>query len=554
MRASLGAPIARRLLALAIACAWLGGCAGRGSGPANPLPAPVAPQRQLPSPNANELPEPPVVRSVNGVAKLSLEVDLNKSTGQPEFVYQGLAEVAPTIDVWPGDTFVVDVKDNLPDVPPPDAGSTGKPAALKAPLADDINLHFHGLQVSPIKPGDDVITMLAFPGTRLHYVVHIPASQEPGLYWYHPHVHGQTSYQVGASGMSGAIIVEGLTRHLPGLAKMKQRLIIVRATGPGGEDPVDMDDGMSGPASIPDAAGTPNPARVRPQFTNTAPCTMKDGLTTMLNGATHPVISIAPGEKQFFRVVNATGHKTLRLNIEGEKVEVVALDGYALDSYPGTPPTLTESDVIMPPASRAEFVVTGPASGRAKFRTLCYYTGPDGDPDPYIWLGDLVAPRKPDGGDFSTKPLAVGSPLPQNGYSTALPPPAAKRVVILSENAKPRFFINGRSFNIHAPPMFVVHTGTVEAWHVENVTYEIHDFHIHQLHFLVEAINGVKVAHPHWADTAIVPHRTLGKHSVPGSLDLLMDFRDPVIRGLFVFHCHILDHEDEGMMAKIEAI
>jgi suppressor of ftsI len=518
---------------------------GRAGGPNNPMPVVAPPAQRSAAGGVNELPEPPVVKAVNGIASVRLLVNENLTTGQPEFEYNGMRNVAPTIDVKPGDTIVVDVKNDLPKVPPP-----GKYGALQ----QDINLHFHGLGVSPLKPGDDVLNVLATPGEKLHYVVHVPKNQEPGLYWYHPHVHGETSFQVGASGMSGAIIIEGLTRHLPGLAKMKQRLIIVRATGTGGEDPDDM--GMDGDemTSVPEAPSSPN---VAPQFTNTNPCTMKDGLTVTLNGARHPIVTIAPGEKQFFRVLNATGHKTLRLNVEGEKVEVVAIDGFALDTYPGTPPTLTESSVIIPPAGRAEFVVTGPASGRAKFQTLCYNTGPNGDPDPYIWLADLVAPQHRQGGDFSTRPLTVGEALPRNVYTSALPPPAAKRLVVMSENSKPRFFINGKTFDPSpkAPPMFVVHVGTVEEWHIVNVTYEIHDFHIHQLHFLIESINGHKQAHPHWADTVVVPHRIgIGKGSVPGSVVLLMDFRDPVIRGEFVFHCHILDHEDRGMMAKIEAV
>jgi suppressor of ftsI len=490
---------------------------------------------------AVELPEPPVVKAVNGVANVSLIANENSLTGQPEFEYAGMPNVAPTIDVAPGDTIVVELKNDLPSEPPP--GPSGS-------LQEDMNLHFHGLGVSPEKPGDDVLTILALPGQKVHYVVHVPKNQEPGLYWYHPHVHGETSFQVGASGMSGAIIIEGLTRHLPGLAKMKQRLIIVRATGTGGEDSSDMT--MSGDDTS-DASGS---SKARPLFSNTHPCSAKDGLTVTLNGIRHPEITIAPGEKQLFRVLNATGHKTLRLNVQGEKVEVVAIDGFPLDTYPGTPPTLTESSVVIPPAARAEFVVTGPASGRAKFRTLCYNTGPNGDPDPYIWLGDLVAPKNPArGADFSTRPLSVGAPLPQNVYTTSLPPPAAKRLVVFSEDAKPRFFINGKTFKPRSPPMFVVHTGTVEEWHIFNDTYEIHDFHIHQIHFLVESVNGVKVRHPHWADSFIVPHRVgTGKQSVPGSIVALMDFRDPVIRGEFLFHCHILDHEDRGMMAKIQAI
>jgi suppressor of ftsI len=527
----------RRLIALVVAFAWLAGCGGRASGPTSAIPqVPTAMGPPSHDVNVNELPEPPVVRASHGVAKVSLIANINPATGLPSFQYDYQHGVAPTIDIDPGQTFDITLKDDLPP-------STG--------MASYANLHFHGLTVSPQGHSDNVLGMLAKPGQTLHYVVHVPKNQEPGLYWYHMHVHGETSYQVGEGGMSGIIVIEGLTRHLPGLAKMRQRLIIVRATGIGvNASPQDGDDmaGMSGMAS---SAQT-----IHPQFSNRNPCTFNDGLTVTLNGAYRPDITIAPGEKEFFRVVNATGHKTLRLNVEGQQVEVVAIDGYALDTYPGTPPTLKESDVIIPPAGRAEFVVTGPASGHAQFRTLCYNTGPDGDPDPYIELAHIVAPtHHHGGGDFSNQPLTVGQPLPQNAYTMALPPPATKRLVIFSEDGKPHFFINGKSFNIHAPPMFVVHVGTVEEWHVENVTYEIHDFHIHQVHFLVERINGVKLTHPYWADSQIIPHRsTGGKFSVPGSLDLLMDFRDPIIRGEFLFHCHILDHEDQGMMAKIEAI
>ncbi len=198
--------------------------------------------------------------------------------------------------------------------------------------------------------------------------------------------------------------------------------------------------------------------------------------------------------------------------------------------------------------------MTGPANGRARFRTMCYDTGPDGDPDPPVLLANLRAPA---GGArvAPAGPLTVAAPLPRNVYNTALPPPSTKRIVIFSESGKPRFFINGRSFKMSDKPMFVVHVGTTEEWTVENVTQEIHDFHIHQTHFVVESIDGVKVAHPFWADSYVIPHRSVvnGK-TVPGSLVLLMDFRDPVIRGEFLFHCHILDHEDQGMMAKIEAI
>jgi suppressor of ftsI len=542
----------RRLFAIVVSCILLAGCGGHSAGSAvGAVPAIPAIQSMHVAPNGdpNELPEPPEVDAVNGVATVSLVTDINFATGFPAFDYNGQHNVAPTIRVKPGDTIVIDLENNLP------SGHGYK---------DDMNIHFHGIGTSPRRPADDVLTMLAQPGGTLHYVVPIPLNQEPGLYWYHPHVHGHTNYQVGQAGMSGAIIVQGLEHHIPGLGKMVERLMIVRDTGPSTTlGPNSDDDGATGSAST---NGMPSmddmssmdegsqSSTVRPHDTNLHPCGPDPNLTVELNGAVHPDITIKPGEQQFFRLINATGHKTLKLEVDGGTLEVVAIDGFALDSYPGTPPTMTVPLLIVPPAARAEFVVTGPANGRAKFRTACYDTGPNGDPDPMALLGNIVAPA----GHFSRpivhRPLTVGAPLPQNVYTTSLPPPAVKRTVIFSETPN-HFFINGKRFSMQDPPMYVVHTGTVEQWRVINTTREIHDFHIHQIHFLVLSIDGKKVAHPYWQDSAVIPHRRgVGANGPPGNLVMLMDFRDHVIHGTFLFHCHILDHEDNGMMAKIKAI
>lgn len=75
-----------------------------------------------------------------------------------------------------------------------------------------------------------------------------------------------------------------------------------------------------------------------------------------------------------------------------------------------------------------------------------------------------------------------------------------------------------------------------------NNTHEVHPFHIHQVHFLVYNENGQRLDHPEWLDTVNV--------SVEGSVDLMMDFTNPIIRGVSLFHCHLLSHEDKGMMAK----
>jgi FtsP/CotA-like multicopper oxidase with cupredoxin domain len=105
------------------------------------------------------------------------------------------------------------------------------------------------------------------------------------------------------------------------------------------------------------------------------------------------------------------------------------------------------------------------------------------------------------------------------------------------------FYINGRKFDAHSEPMLRVKVGSYQHWRIVNATREIHPFHIHQVHFLFFAENGLRVAEPVWLDTANVP--------VGGSIDLIMDFADPIIRGMSLFHCHLLNHEDKGMMAKI---
>lgn len=102
------------------------------------------------------------------------------------------------------------------------------------------------------------------------------------------------------------------------------------------------------------------------------------------------------------------------------------------------------------------------------------------------------------------------------------------------------------------PPTFVVRSGSLERWIVENKTDEIHDFHIHQVHFVVESVDGTSNADRAWVDTVNVPpRRRRGKTMVPGRSTVLIDFRDPAIRGDLLYHCHILDHEDQGMMAVL---
>ncbi len=124
----------------------------------------------------------------------------------PRSCIGGAVGVAPTIRVAPGDEIRVTLHNRLPK-------------GTQAP--NEVNLHFHSLEVSPRAPSDDAMR-LAPPGGAIAYDVRIPRSQPPGLYWYHPHAHGQTYWQI-TSGMAGALVVEGLQQRMPALASLRKR-------------------------------------------------------------------------------------------------------------------------------------------------------------------------------------------------------------------------------------------------------------------------------------------------------------------------------------------
>jgi FtsP/CotA-like multicopper oxidase with cupredoxin domain len=164
----------------------------------------------------------------------------------------------------------------------------------------------------------------------------------------------------------------------------------------------------------------------------------------------------------------------------------------------------------------------------------------DGDPNPAMVLADIVprpaaestpkvleSSRKP---DFKTLDLAAEEKAPP-------------RFIVTFTEDKKGSYINGEKFAPDAGPMVRAKIGALQHWRIVNATGELHPMHIHQVHFLAYAENDRPLAEPMWLDTVNVPYGA--------SVDLIMDFTDPVIRGMSVFHCHLLNHEDKGMMAEI---
>jgi FtsP/CotA-like multicopper oxidase with cupredoxin domain len=118
----------------------------------------------------------------------------------------------------------------------------------------------------------------------------------------------------------------------------------------------------------------------------------------------------------------------------------------------------------------------------------------------------------------------------------------ASFAVVFTEDKK-GFYINDHRYSPEDAPMTTVTLGRFIHWQVINHTHEVHPFHIHQVHFLAYAQNGHRLKEGQWLDTVNVPP--------DGSVDLIMDFTDRSVKGMSLFHCHLLSHEDKGMMAKI---
>ena len=438
-------------------------------------------------------PEPPRVRAKNHVVSLTLEA-VNEN-GRDAFAFNGKT-VAPVIRASPGDVLKITYLNKLP--------SKSTESCAINPCMDMTNLHFHGLSVSPDAPQDDVLTMLAKPGQVLHYAVPIPRDHPPGLYWYHTHPHGESHRQV-LDGMSGAIVIEGMERYVPEVGRLRERVLVARGRSIKHDRNAAT---LMGDVEIPAKGCGGENETVEEVFT--------------VNGVLRPRIEIAPGERQFWRVVNASADRYLDLQLDGEPLEIVALDGMPLAYRDPKYPREVTDHLLVAPAGRLEAIVTGPPPGTHRMlRTLCVNTGPAGDPNPGMVLADLILPSS----ETAPKQAHVIDDRPP-AYKPIDVEPLKKTppdfVVTFTEDQN-GFYINGQKYAVDAPPMTTARVGMYQHWRIVNLTAELHPFHIHQTHFLAYAENGVPVAHPAWLDTVNVPFA--------GSVDVILDFTDPVIQG-----------------------
>jgi suppressor of ftsI len=443
------------------------------------------------------------------------------ATGRNAFAYDGHT-IPPLIRVSPGGAITLRYVNDLP--------IHSDEACVTGPCANISNLHFHGLHVSPQNPQDDVLTMISSPGETLNYKVVVPSEAPPGLYWYHTHPHGESARQ-DLDGMSGAIVVDGIDRYYPQLRHMRERVLVLRdgdLEHTGQESRKRILQRVEIISSCRGAASEQSPERV---FT--------------VNGEIRPQIPIGPGVHEFWRIVNASPDLYADLQIGGQQLEIVALDGMPLSYHDRNRGTRKVDHLLVAPAGRMEAIVTGPPSGsRTTLRTRCVDTGPDGDPNPAMVIADVVAGNGPSAVHslISTRGQAVYKQISGQALGE-LEANNPDFTVVFTED-KNGFYINEKKFAMDADAMLRARIGSMQHWRVLNSTKELHPFHIHQIHFLAYAENGIRSESPEWLDTVNVSYGG-------GTVDLIMDFTDPIIRGMSLFHCHLLSHEDKGMMAKI---
>jgi FtsP/CotA-like multicopper oxidase with cupredoxin domain len=542
-----------------------------------------SPHETCPRPDAGStVGEPGNLHSQNGVLKVELSYrNFLGPDGHMRYCYVSKdGSEAPTLRLNPGDLLILKLKNDLtvPSVVKKSAGSqamaTPMPMAVPDACASEqmtatsTNLHFHGLTISAVCHQDDVMKTVIQPGDPpFEYRFRIPLNEPPGLYWYHPHVHGYTNAQV-LGGASGAMIIEGIERANQDLAGLPERLLIVRDQDLANPDAApSMTNSMPLPPGLLDAEG---------DAMNTGNGTGKPAKDLSLNfvPVSYPdykpaVISMRPSERQFWRVLNASAITYLNLQIiyngAAQSLGVVALDGVPInESGMAENRVIWQSHLGLPPGGRIEFIAKGPAIGvNASLVTRSVNTGAVGENDPERPLAIIEASEQST--ESQTRLSSNPKSLPvQASVWIGNTKPICTRKLYFSEKPQdpndpksPTVFmltVEGQTAQPFDPkstkPNIIVHQGDVEDWIIENRTQEVHAFHIHQIHFMLLEWYGLAVDEPFLYDTVNVPFWD-GKSKVYPMIKVRMDFRDPSTVGTFVYHCHILEHEDGGMMGTI---
>lgn len=370
-------------------------------------------------------------------------------------------------------------------------------------------IHWHGMPVPADQDGNPMDPVAT--GSERTYSFDLPEGSA-GSYWYHPHPHGKTAAQV-YRGLAGAFVVKPKVDPIP-LEYGDTVLVFtdLRLAADGTMPDSTMVDLMNG----------------------------RVGDHVLVNGQKNPALAVPVGAKRRFRLYNATNARFLRLSFDGAPMTIIGTDGGLLEA------PVAADDILLSPAERLELIVSFDKPGPTTLYTLDYNRG---------WMG---AGRPADAGltlftvNVSETPAEAIPPLPDRLRPIAqLGAPAVNRRFVFTEtmamNANGMemgFLINGAAFDMGRIDV-VSKAGEVELWEIVNKADMDHPFHVHGTQFQVvehERDGQVsKSAYLAWKDTVNVARgetvRLLLRQDRPGSR---------------MYHCHILEHEQLGMMGIVD--
>jgi suppressor of ftsI len=426
-----------------------------------------------------DFPEPTEIRAVDGVLRTTLIAEEQEIAlaGQriKARVFNG-AFVGPTLRARPGERIELELVNRL---------------------AEPTNLHFHGLHISPGGESDNVFRMVN-PGETAQYVLEIPLTHPTGTFWYHPHQHHLALEQV-FGGMSGVIIIDGLQDQLPpDLQGIGEHLFALKD--------FQLEDGA---ILMENAPAMPT--------------------TRTVNGQINPVLTMAPGETQLWRLANVGAELFYQLHLDGHAFHVVAEDGNPVWDVRNA------DALVLPPGKRFDVLVQGGDAGTYAFKTISYDQGNHVYPEAELATLTIAGAEQ----SVASLPASVAPDLDLDSAAIA----TTRDIFFNDVDDDPIFEINGQQFDPNRIDA-QVELGTVEEWTIRNVTAEQHPFHLHVNDFQVMSVNGQPYNAASLQDIVTLPAN--------GEVVIRAPFMD--YGGKFVFHCHILFHEDHGMMAVVNAV
>ena len=393
-------------------------------------------------------------------------------------------------------------------------------------LTEPTNLHYHGLHIPPTGNADNIFLKIS-SGEVFNYEFTIPDNHPGGTFYYHPHLHGWVARQV-FGGLGGIFVIRGAMDAIPEIEAAQEVFLFLKDF------------------SLDTSGRVPIPHHMEQMLG-------REGPLVTVNGRSNPDLFIPQDGLLRLRLVNASNARFYRLALEDHPLYLIAMDGISLSE----PVELRE--LLLTPGERADILVRGEREpGQYRLLDLPYDRGSMGMMGPGMGRG-MMGPRMgPGGRNFSgegtTRTLATLTyqgqvepvPLPQQLIPVeALPAPQTVRRFSLNHGMSPgmgmAFFINGQTFN-HQRIDTRVSLDTVEDWEIANTGTMDHPFHLHTNPFQVISRNDRAPELLAWKDTVVVR---------PGEVvRLRIRFAD--FLGKTVYHCHILDHEDLGMMGTVQ--